>query len=1099
MDLERLKTKRSTVRSLFTKLVTKINANIETPLNEEINREIKLEILQDLKCQLVEKIKDLKELDFGIEKVVDISDLEKEIMDSEKYRETGTIVRSKLDRYMTLLERTSSNISDGCTSSEQVSRETETNIIRNSFKTENSVKLPRININTFNGESSEWLDFYNSFEIAIHKNDTLSKIEKFTYLKSYLRGAASTAISGFALTNENYDSAIQLLQDRFGRKELAINAHMTKFLQLETVKSVNNVPALRKLYDNIEIQVRSLQSLGIRTETYSNLFPVILQKVPLEINILYNRQRKCDATDINDLICFLKQEIQSRETAFSMSNSNSFASEPNRRQTLKIHSPQNYPNKSNFNSSHAMLKSSSTEELIIYAFGSEGRKQSFDIVKLKLQSISNSRLSIDIRAAVTDKITHGRISVPSGFVRKIALKKGLILADDGFSTEIDLLIGSDFICEILGDRNLKISKRLMATNSIFGEILQGRINNEGNVKEVQVNYLSTIDQKMDYDQINKFWELENMGINKQESSNSDLQILEKFEENTTYTNGRYETKLLWKDDKIQLSNNYEVAKRRLFNLNDKFKRDKGLYLNYKEIIQQQLKDGIVEFTDCEPNKTCPGYFMPHHAVIRKEKETTKVRICFDASSKSRDQLSLNDLLYCGPNLNPELLRIILKFRIEKIAMCADIQRAFLEIGIKEEDRIYLQFLWGHDNGTCLDLEGQPVRVLRMTRVPFGVNCSPFLLAATIRTHLEKYEHFEVTEKLRDLYVDDFLCSVDNCRGNTSVPIADQKVLGLVWNVNNDSLAIDTSHTQILKVKDINPSKRSMLSTCGMLFDPLGMLSPFTVRLKLLLQNTWERDLKWDDPLPMDIQDTFQSWIDEVDTIPQISLPRNYFSNVETKMAEIHIFSDASQKAYGCVAYFRKGTNDDIFTSFIMAKCRLAPLKKLSLARLELMGALVSARLAEYLSNSFPWITSDNIFFWSDSQIILHWIQGDPLRWKEFVRNRVREIQEKSDPNHWNYCRGKTNPADKLTRGLSIYALVKDEVWWRGPDWLSSSNLQCDTSHNEINSVELTDELRKNYVPENNSVLTVNENNYLYTTVGFPSQRELGRFLLMNEI
>ncbi|GFY79015.1 uncharacterized protein TNIN_42091 [Trichonephila inaurata madagascariensis] len=171
-------------------------------------------------------------------------------------------------------------------------------------------------------------------------------------------------------------------------------------------------------------------------------------------------------------------------------------------------------------------------------------------------------------------------------------------------------------------------------------------------------------------------------------------------------------------------------------------------------------------------------------------------------------------------------------------MCADIQRAFLEIGIKEEDRIYLQFLWGHDNGTCLDLEGQPVRLI-----------------------WKNTGHFEVTEKLRDLYVDDFLCSVDSlakakqfikdstyifsdagmnlrkwitssaelrkwlktenidCRGNTSVPTADQKVLGLVWNVNNDSLAIDTS--QIVKVKDINPSKRSMLSTCGILFDPLG--------------------------------------------------------------------------------------------------------------------------------------------------------------------------------------------------------------------------------------------------------------------------------------
>ncbi|GBN56676.1 hypothetical protein AVEN_110042-1 [Araneus ventricosus] len=259
-----------------------------------------------------------------------------------------------------------------------------------------------------------------------------------------------------------------------------------------------------------------------------------------------------------------------------------------------------------------------------------------------------------------------------------------------------------------------------------------------------------MDGKMDYDKINEFWELENMGINSQENINLEMQILEKFEENTTYTNGRYETKLLWKDDQSQLNNNYEIAKKRLFNLNDKFKRDKNLYLNYKEIIQQQLKDGIVEYANCEPNNTCPGYFMPHHAVIREQKETTKVRICFDASSKSKSQVSLNDLLYSGPNLNPELLRIVLKFRIGKIAMCADIQRAFLEIGIKENDRKYLQFLWGQDNGTCLDLEGKPIRALKMKRVPFGVNCSPFILAATIRTHLKKYPHLEVTQKLNDI-------------------------------------------------------------------------------------------------------------------------------------------------------------------------------------------------------------------------------------------------------------------------------------------------------------------------------------------------------------
>ncbi|GBO21377.1 hypothetical protein AVEN_139965-1 [Araneus ventricosus] len=246
------------------------------------------------------------------------------------------------------------------------------------------------------------------------------------------------------------------------------------------------------------------------------------------------------------------------------------------------------------------------------------------------------------------------------------------------------------------------------------------------------------------------------------------------------------------------------------------------------------------------------------------------------------------------------------------------------------------------------------------------------------------------------------------RGCVAESEVTQKVLGLVWNHHLDCLKVDIGN--ISNMKGIYLSKRSMLSICGMLFDTLGMLTPFMVRMKLLLQNTWERDLQWDEPLPPDIHETFQSWLDEVDTASQISLSRPYFLNTETEPAEMHIFSDASPKAYRCVAYFRKVSDGTISSSFIVAKCRLAPLKKLSLTRLELMGALVSAR-------------------------------------------------------------GKTNPADKLTRGLSIHVLVQDDIWWHGLDCLISQNLSFNNSaDSEINETDIANELTKNYVP----VMTVTE-------------------------
>ncbi|GFU91768.1 reverse transcriptase domain-containing protein [Trichonephila clavipes] len=175
-----------------------------------------------------------------------------------------------------------------------------------------------------------------------------------------------------------------------------------------------------------------------------------------------------------------------------------------------------------------------------------------------------------------------------------------------------------------------------------------------------------------------------------------------------------------------------------------------LYNEYKNIVKDQIKENIVE--ECSSHFETNSYYMPHSAVVRKDKETTKVRMVFDASSKGRDCKSLNECLYAGPPLNPRIIDVILRFREYEHAFCSDIQGAFLTIGIAEEDRDYLRFFWFPNDG-----DAKSYKIMRMNRVPFGVTLSPFILAATIKFHIRKYkEDYRETYELLNtsLYVDD---------------------------------------------------------------------------------------------------------------------------------------------------------------------------------------------------------------------------------------------------------------------------------------------------------------------------------------------------------
>ena len=153
------------------------------------------------------------------------------------------------------------------------------------------VKLPKISLPHFRGNPIRWTAFWDCFESAIHRNDRLSHIDKFNYLRSLLEGTAYDAIAGLALSAANYEEAITILKKRFGNKQLIVSKHMETLLSIDAVASDSHLRDLRRLYDQAEANIRSLKALGVETESYgAMLSSVLLNKLPPELRLIVSRE-----------------------------------------------------------------------------------------------------------------------------------------------------------------------------------------------------------------------------------------------------------------------------------------------------------------------------------------------------------------------------------------------------------------------------------------------------------------------------------------------------------------------------------------------------------------------------------------------------------------------------------------------------------------------------------------------------------------------------------------------------------------------------------------------------------------------------------------
>nr|XP_042909547.1 uncharacterized protein LOC122271644 [Parasteatoda tepidariorum] len=631
-----------------------------------------------------------------------------------------------------------------------------------------------------------------------------------------------------------------------------------------------------------------------------------------------------------------------------------------------------------------------------------------------------------------------------------------------------------------------INRSRTSEESLLGWIACGKLK-ESEITQERYCFLTKNDSLQDT--LKLFFDLEGLGIKDDPILQENDQAMKIFNETVEFKDGRYIVQLPFRKDYNELADNYSLAKQRFRSLWKRFTHDPDLYDRYREIIQDYTSQGIIEIVkpdsiqdECER----PIFYLPHMAV-KKESLTTSLRIVFDAAAHEVNELSLNDCLWPGPNLNPNLLDVLIEFRLNRTAFCSDVKQAFLQIGLAEVHKDAVRFFWSNDEPSVS--KDPKLIIFHFNRVNFGVNSSPFLLAATIRHHIKKYENdLPVIVQLldRNLYVDDFISGsndfdealeisrdankiieaagmtlrkwitndadlmeqwknegLDTHPANASVSLGSNqtKVLGLLWNTSEDYFSVDTR--SLLKfVSSSKSTKRSILQAIGKIFDPLGLISCFTIRMKCLIQELWSEKIPWDESLPPKIEKEWIKWCEEIPFLENLKIPRLVLNSISKEdIVEIHSFCDASKNAYGATVYLKVYTPNGPIVRLLTSKSRVAPLNSVTLPRLELLGALVAARLTSKVKKIVNLKRSSIAYHWTDSKIALYWIKGKTTRWKQFVANRVKEIATLTDPNSWHHCAGTDNPADILSRGISAECLVDSSRWWTGAEFLMESDFQ----------------------------------------------------------
>ena len=960
--LEKLKKKRRTYRATTTKTVNKIDDILK-------QEDVDVIRIQQLLSDIREKLGTLKELDDGILEIMfennDDEACEKEAEEANEIREKVTynifLLEEALKKNSSSTPQTKPNLQRSSSLESVSSIESSTSSARGYHR---KVKLPQLELKKFSGNIPEWQEFWDGFKSAIHDDEDLAKVDKFKYLRCYLEEPARSVITGFALTDANYDAAVDLLTKRFGKKNVIKRALINDLINLPAVFSEKNANRLRILHDQIETKFRAMEAQEIDKESYSSVVvPVLMSKIPESIrNNMIRFGDNHMEWNLGEMLVAFEKELDVLEGHFPIMNQPFPQTGAGRRAEMKHHST---------TTTAALLTERENPSgndnkkcLFCHAFHESTKCQ-----KIKDPEDRKKILVKTARCFVCLKQGH------RAFKCKLRKECSLCRKNDHHVS----------ICPNLG--HVKDSLRNdTAPSAPFNPQASSWVGSTGSEGGVALQTaLAVVNDKRE----------------------SKVRVL--------FDTGSHKTFIT---EKAVCENELRPVRKEILGIKAFGSREADVAeRDVVELLLSPLNGGKNVFIEAFVVKDISSIPNIHVESVKHDYEHLK-HVWFSDYCRKQDRLEIDCL-------------------------------------------IGSDWIWSFQEGrTIRGGQQEPVAV----ETSLG-----WVLSGPLKG-----------KKLDHIYSSD--CQVNFCIDETS-KFSSVGNLDLDYKLNRlwdlDSIGIREAnkvHEGVLDNIKFTGHRYSVGLPWKLGHKPL----PTNYNISMLRMKSQVRKLrltpiilkKYDEIISQQVEKgiieqvaekvlVWQIWLEDLRETRTISFPRcvledrkgDVFSN------QLHGFADASQKAYCAMVYLV--TEQRTFTKLLSAKTRVAPLKPLSIPRLELMSARVLATLMDTVKNALsPQIQFDKVKYWLDSKTALFWIYNNG-EWKQFVQHRVNEILSLTSKEDWAHVAGTDNPADLGSRGVSATLLKNSRLWWEGPTWLCEDESKWPKFSPSVDSADIEVERRKN--------------------------------------